>query len=88
MPRTMLRLGLCRWLLQCVDRIGGAEVALTQELLAQMLDVRRTTITLLAHSLRDRGYIRYRRGRIQILDREGLKKNACDCYNALQHTSG
>ena len=78
---------LCRWLLQCADRIGADEVELTQELLGQMLGVRRTTITLMAQSLQEKGYIRYRRGHIKILDREGLKKSACPCYMVLQHTS-
>src|SRR5262245_46807581 len=78
---------LCRWLLQCADRIGADEIELTQELLGQMLGVRRTTITLMAQSVHDRGYIRYRRGHIRILDREGLKKSSCPCYTVLQHTS-
>src|SRR5262245_54471876 len=66
---------LCRWLLQCADSIGSNDVALTQELLAQMLGVRRTTITMLAQSLHERGYFSYKRGRIKILDRAGLKKS-------------
>lgn len=74
----------CHWLLQCADSIGGDEVALTQDAFAQMLTVRRTTITQLAQSLQELGYIRYRRGCLRILDREGLKKKACDCSNVLQ----
>ena len=63
---------LCRWLLQSADRIGSDEVPLTQEFLAQMLGARRTTVTLLAQRMRAKGLIRYRRGRIVILDRKGL----------------
>jgi CRP-like cAMP-binding protein len=75
---------LCRWLLQCADRIGSDTVDLTQEFLAQMLGVRRTTVTVLAKSLQDQGVIKYRRGRIQILDRERLKHCACECYQVIQ----
>jgi len=75
---------LCRWLLQCADRIGLDLVELTQEFLAQMLGARRTTVTLLAKSLQEQGVIKYRRGRIQILDRERLKHFACECYHVMQ----
>src|SRR5262245_33402518 len=75
---------LCRWLLQCSDRIGSDTVALTQDYLAQMLGVRRTTVTLLAKSLQDQGIIKYRRGCIHILDRERLKHGACECYHVMQ----
>ena len=75
---------LCRWLLQCADRIGSDTITLTQEFLAQMLGVRRTTVTILAKSLQDEGVIKYRRGRIQILDRERLKRCACECYHVMQ----
>src|SRR5262245_6521061 len=75
---------LCRWLLQCADRIGSDTVALTQDYLAQMLGVRRTTVTLLAKSLQDQGIIKYRRGCIHILDRERLKHGACECYHVMQ----
>jgi CRP-like cAMP-binding protein len=59
---------LCRWLLQSADRIGSDEVPLTQEFLAQMLGARRTTVTLLAQRMQAKGLIRYRRGRIVILN--------------------
>ena len=74
---------LCRWLLQCADRIGD-ELPLTQELIAQMLGVRRTTVTILAQTLQQEGAIKYARGRIRILDRERLEHGACECYAILQ----
>jgi len=78
---------LCRWLLQCADRVQGTELALTQDFLAQMLGVRRTTVTMLAQELQKKGSIRYVRGKIQVLDRAGLESCACDCYRAIQQDS-
>jgi CRP-like cAMP-binding protein len=78
---------LCRWLLQCADRIGHDELPLIQEFLAQMLGVRRTTVSLLAQGLQVRGLITYRRGRIVLLDRKGLKECACECYDIMRHRS-
>jgi CRP-like cAMP-binding protein len=75
---------LCRWLLQTSDRIGSQTVPLTQELIAQMLGVRRTTVTLIAQSLQAQGVIKYMRGRISILDREKLEHCACECYAVMQ----
>ena len=75
---------LCRWLLQTADRIGSDHIPLTQELIAEMLGVRRTTVTLLAQSLQRRGGIKYARGHIIILDREHLKHCACECYSVMQ----
>jgi len=75
---------LCRWLLQSADRIGSNHLPLTQELIAQMLGVRRTTVTLLAQSLQRRGVIEYARGHITILDREHLEHCACECYAIMQ----
>lgn len=75
---------LCRWLLQCADRSGSNHLPLTQELLAQMLGIRRTTITLLAQALQRKGAIKYSRGHIAILDREQLERNACECYAVMQ----
>lgn len=74
---------LCRWLLQSADRIGSDEVHLTQEFLAQMVGARRTTVTLLAQRMQVKGLIRYRRGRIVILDRKGLEACACECYHVI-----
>lgn len=76
---------LCRWLLQTRDRLDTDMVALTQEFLAQMLGVRRTTVTELARGLQSKGLVRYKRGKIEILDRPGLEDCACECYAALRH---
>jgi CRP-like cAMP-binding protein len=74
----------CRWLLQSRDRSDSDVVPITQEFLAQMLGVRRTTVTLVAQSLQDKGLLRYRRGRIEILDRDGLEARACECYEVVR----
>ena len=75
---------LCRWLLQSADRIGSDYLPLTQELIAQMLGVRRTTVTLLAQSLQRKDVIKYARGHITILDRGHLERCACECYGVMQ----
>jgi len=75
---------LCRWLLQCADRIGSDQLLLTQDFLAGMLGVRRTTVTLLAQELQKRGIVRYGRGRITIIDRRALEACACECYHAIK----
>lgn len=75
---------LCRWLLQSADRIGSNDIPLTQEFLAQMLGVRRTTVTLLAQTMQDKGLISYSRGRITLLDRDQVEKCACECYGAMR----
>jgi CRP-like cAMP-binding protein len=75
---------LCRWLLTCQDRVGDPLVPLTQELVAMMLGVQRTSVTLAAQALQRRGLIHYTRGRITILDREGLEKSSCECYRATE----
>lgn len=76
---------LCRWILQVRDRIDGDVIALTQDFLAQMLAVRRPTVTLIAQKLQNAGLIRYRRGRITITDREGLEKLACECVDEIRN---
>lgn len=70
----------CRWLLQSCDRSDSDIVPITQEFLAQMLGVRRTTVTLVAQSLQDAGMLRYRRGRVEVIDRAALESRACECY--------
>jgi len=75
---------MCRWLLQTADRIGSNHIPLTQELIAQMLGVRRTTVTLLAQTLQHRNLIKYARGHIIILNREKLERCACECYAVMQ----
>lgn len=74
----------CRWLLSCSDRIDGDTVSLTQEFLADMLGVQRTTVTAVAGSLQAKGLIRYRRGVVDILDRPGLEAGACECYGSVR----
>ena len=69
-----------RWLLMTHDRVPGDQFVLTHEVLSQMLAVRRTGVTVAAGALQDAGYIRYRRGRIMVLDRAGLERTACECY--------
>ena len=76
----------CRWLLTCHDRISNDTVALTQEFLADMLGVQRTTVTAVARSLQEKGVIRYRRGVVDILDRSVLETLACECYSAINRT--
>jgi CRP-like cAMP-binding protein len=76
---------LCRRLLQCSDHTGSDQLPLTQESLAEMLGMRRTTVTLLAQQLQNRGVLRYSRGRITVLDRAALQRHACGCYAAVKH---
>ena len=71
---------LCRWLLLSLDRLQGNELAMTQELIANMLGVRREGVTEAALKLQEAGLIRYGRGRITVLDRPGLEKRTCECY--------
>ena len=75
---------LSRWLLQSGDRTGSDELPLIQVFLAQMLGVRRTTVTMLAHGMQASGLIQYRRGHIKILDRKGLEECACECYDVMR----
>jgi len=71
---------LCRWLLLSLDRLGTNELAMTQELIANMLGVRREGVTEAALTLQEAGLISYTRGRITVLDRPGLEKRTCECY--------
>jgi CRP-like cAMP-binding protein len=73
----------CRWLLQSADRAAANTVALTQELLAEMLGVRRTSVTEVARRMQDQGVITYSRGVITILDRPRLEQLSCECYQTL-----
>jgi CRP-like cAMP-binding protein len=75
---------LARWILSCNDRVYGDDVHLTQELLGEMLGVRRTTVTEVARGLQERGLIKYRRGSITIVDRERLEATACECRQILR----
>lgn len=76
----------CRWLLTCHDRISTDTVALTQEFLADMLGVQRTTVTAVARTLQEKGAIRYRRGVVDIVDRGVLEQLACECYGVIRDT--
>ena len=71
---------LCRWLLLSLDRLHGSDLVMTQELIANMLGVRREGVTEAALKLQKAGLIRYARGRISVLDRVGLETRSCECY--------
>jgi len=71
---------LCRWLLLSLDRLPGNEIVMTQELIANMLGVRREGVTEAALKLQKDGIIRYVRGHITVLDRVGLEERVCECY--------
>ncbi|MCV2360566.1 MULTISPECIES: Crp/Fnr family transcriptional regulator [Roseateles] len=71
---------LCRWLLLSLDRLRGQELVMTQELIANMLGVRREGVTESALKLSQAGLIRYARGHITVLDRPGLERRSCECY--------
>jgi CRP-like cAMP-binding protein len=74
---------LARWLLAAHDRSGVPELSLTQDLIAVMLGVRRSTVSVAASTLQRAGILRYQHGRITILDRVGLENAACECYDAV-----
>ena len=75
---------LCRWLLLSLDRLQTNELSMTQELIANMLGVRREGVTEAAGKLQDAGLIRYNRGRIAVLDRPGLEARSCECYQVVK----
>ncbi len=76
---------LARWLLLCRDRAESDVMDLTQEFLAMMLGVERPAVSVEAGKLQERGLIEYHRGKVQILDRAGLEKLACECYAVVSH---
>ncbi len=78
---------LSRWLLRCRDLVGSEDLPLTQEFIAQMLGVRRTSVSIVANTLQQAGLIRYRRGHIRVLDLEGLSESACECYATVRSHS-
>jgi CRP-like cAMP-binding protein len=78
---------LCRWLLLSLDRLSGHELVMTQELIANMLGVRREGVTEAAGNLQDAGLIKYRRGRITVLNRPGLEARTCECYAVVKRES-
>ena len=75
---------LCRWLLLSLDRLDGNELKMTQELIANMLGVRREGVTEAAGRLQKQGVIRYARGKITVLDRPRLEKLSCECYDVVK----
>jgi CRP-like cAMP-binding protein len=76
---------LCRWLLLSLDRLPSNELIMTQELIANMLGVRREGVTEAAGNLQRAGLIEYNRGRITMLDRPGLEARSCECYAVVKH---
>jgi len=74
----------CRWLLICRDRTGSDLIPLTQEALAEMLGVQRTTVTASARALQAKNLIRYRRGVIECVDVTGLRETSCECYETMR----
>ncbi|MDT8322123.1 MAG: Crp/Fnr family transcriptional regulator [Xanthomonadales bacterium] len=75
---------LCRWLLLSLDRLSGSELRMTQELIANMLGVRREGVTEAAGKLQDLGVINYRRGHITVTDRTRLEELSCECYKVVK----
>lgn len=75
---------LARWLLLCADRTNHKEFTMPHAFLAQMLGSRRTTVTIAANALKEAGLIHYSRGRIEILEAEGLEERACECYRVIR----
>jgi CRP-like cAMP-binding protein len=81
--RHSVKKRMCRWLLMSHDRMAGDEFPLTHEFLAQMLGVRRPTLTSVAGTLQKAGLISYHRGTITVLDRKGLEAACCECYKVV-----
>ena len=75
---------LCRWLLLSLDRLASNELSMKQELIANMLGVRREGVTEAAGNLQDAGLIRYHRGNITVVDRQGLETRSCECYQVVK----
>ena len=75
---------LARWLLRAADLRGSDQLDLTQEYIAEMLGVRRTSVSVVAHMLQQAGMIRYTRGHIKLTDVEALRDTACECYEAVK----
>jgi hypothetical protein len=75
---------LCRWLLRARDLAGSDKLPFTQEFLAEMLGVQRTSVTAVARTLQEAGIIIYRRGKIEVLDVDALRESACECYETVK----
>ena len=78
---------LSRWLLRCRDLVGSDDFQLTQEFIAQMMGVRRTSVSIVANTLQQAGLIRYKRGNIRVTNLEGLRESACECYATVKSIS-
>jgi CRP-like cAMP-binding protein len=78
---------LSRWLLRCRDLIDSDNIALTQDFIGQMLGARRTSVSIVANTLQQAGFIRYKRGHIRLLDLDGLRESACECYGTVKALS-
>ncbi|HKB66604.1 MAG TPA: Crp/Fnr family transcriptional regulator [Pyrinomonadaceae bacterium] len=78
---------LSRWLLMCHDRVASDQINLTQEFIAEMLGTRRATVNVGAINLQSAGLIKYNRGRIQVMDRPGLERFSCECYEAVRRAT-
>jgi CRP-like cAMP-binding protein len=78
---------LARWLLRCRDLMDSDDLVLTQEFIGQMLGVRRSSVSITSSTLQQAGLIRYNRGKIRILDVEGLQGAACECYGTVRSQS-
>jgi CRP-like cAMP-binding protein len=75
---------LARWLLRVRDLSGSDRFKLTQEFMAQMIGARRNSVSIVAHALQQSNVLRYRRGHLEIIDLDGLKRTACECYHAVK----
>jgi CRP-like cAMP-binding protein len=75
---------LCSWLLRVHDELGNGDLLITQETLAKMLGVQRASVSMFASQLQNNGLVRYRRGRLQITDADGLEASACECHKAVR----
>ncbi len=76
---------LCRWVLLSLDRLPSNQLDMTQELIADMLGVRREGVTAAARKLQDAGLIHYSRGHITVLNRAGLEARTCECYAVVKN---
>ena len=76
---------LSRWILMTQDRVGADNLPLTQDYMAIMTGVQRSTVSAVANQLRGAGLIRFSRGNVQVVDRDGLEAVACECYDAIRH---
>ena len=84
MANHVIEARLCRWLLRARDLARSDTLCFTQEYLGEMLGVRRTSVTVVAHTLQKAGFIKYSRGKIQLVNLEGVQDGACECYETVK----